>query len=67
MHLRQKVYSLFNVIIPTGTSDAVALKELGRRGKFDLAKAMHIIFMLMVEVEQLQEKLDELTVKPTKK
>lgn len=67
MPLRQKVYSLFDVIIPDGSSDAAALKELGRRGKFDLAKAMGIIFILIDEIEKLHEQVELLPQKPHKK
>ena len=56
MNLRQRVFSLFDVFIPEGTSDKDALQELGRRGKFDMAKAMAIIFILIDEIEQLKDK-----------
>ena len=56
MSLRQKVFNLFDVVIPEGTSDKAALRELGRRGKFDMAKALAIIFLLIEAVEELQPK-----------
>lgn len=55
MTLRQKVYNLFDVFIPDGTSDKAVITELNRRGKFDLKKAFEIIFLLLERIEELEE------------
>jgi hypothetical protein len=54
MSLLQKLYSTFDVFIPENTSIKAAFRELDRRGKFDLKKAMELIFILAEEIEELK-------------
>lgn len=54
--LRDKIYDVFDVYIPEGSSNKAVLRELDRRGKFDLKKLMQCVFLLLDEVEIIQKK-----------
>lgn len=56
MKLRQKLYKLFDVYISEETSNEAVIRDLGRRGKFDIKKAMECIFLIAEEVEKLEPK-----------
>lgn len=56
MNLQQKLFNVFDVVIPEGTSTKTAIREIGRRGKIDLKKLTEIVFILAEEIEKLQPK-----------
>ena len=55
-NLQQKIIKIFDVYIPEGTSTKATIKELNRRGKFDLKKIMEVVFLLVEEIEELKNK-----------
>lgn len=58
MNLRQKLYKIFDVLIPEGSSDKAIIRELDRRGKLTSTKALtEILFLLIDEIEELQERV----------
>lgn len=56
MSLQQKLFDIFDIFIPEGTSNKTAIKELNRRGKVDLKKITDIVFLLVEEIEELKSK-----------
>lgn len=53
--LKNKIISIFDVYVPNGQSDEKTFKEINRRGKIDLVKLTKIVFMLVDEIDQLNE------------
>jgi len=54
--LRSRVFDLFDVFIPEGTSTKAAVKELDRRGKIDNKKLFETLLLIVDELEQPQTK-----------